>query len=455
MNTTNVVMIVADTVRSDYLGVHGGHVHTPNLDALARQSIDFRHHKIASFPTLPARADYFTGQYALTGIGWGPLPLAMPSLPQFLQSEGITTAGVVDTPFFRIKGYNYDRGFDFFYDLELQQVGQQTKDPRHRNPTKLVPEPWISEFDHAAPQTMTLAEKCLEQLVDRDRFFLYVDTWDPHEPWDAPDWYVKRYKPDYDGRQITPPYGEYLEHGLTDDDLETARAMYSGKLTMVDRWIGRLVDRINSMGLKDDTTILFTTDHGFHFGERGGQLGKMIRGPSSEDGEHRWSRSPLHSELTDIPLFLRIPGEQARDENRLSSAMDIAPTITGLFGIDKQEWMLGRSLLDYVESEDAPETEVAISAMPLGVPGRALVSVVDDVTRGIIEWQPITVTSGEWTLLFATWDEPIELYHTATDPGQSNNVAGETPDVVRELHTKLIAELVRAGADEEQLEARG
>ena len=360
----------------------------------------------------------------------------------------------MDTPFFRVKGYNYDRGFDYFYDLELQEVGQLTTDPRHRNPRKLVPEPWVTEFDHAAPQTMTLAEQCLEQLVDRDRFFLYVDTWDPHEPWDAPDWYVKRYQPDYDGREIEAPYGKYTDHGLTDDDLESARAMYSGKLTMVDRWIGRLLDRIDSMGLSGDTAILFTTDHGFYFGERGGQLGKMIRGPS-DDGEHRWLRSPLHSELTDIPLFLYIPGEPARDETRLSSAMDIAPTLAALFGIDKQEWMLGRSLLDYVESEDAPEREVAISAMPLGVPGRASVSVVDDVTRGIVEWQPITVTSGDWTMLFATWDEPIELYNTLTDPAQRDNVVEEHPDEVRNLHTKMMSELVRAGADEEQLEARG
>ena len=70
----NVIMIVADTVVTDYLGVHGGHVHTPNLDRLAAESVDFLSAHAASFPTVPARADYLTGQYALTDIGWGPLP---------------------------------------------------------------------------------------------------------------------------------------------------------------------------------------------------------------------------------------------------------------------------------------------------------------------------------------------------------------------------------------------
>ena len=453
VSVRNVVMIVADTFRSDYLGAHGGDVDTPNLDALAARSIDFRRHHIGSFPTVPTRADFFTGTYSLTSIGWGKLPPETPTLPQLLQYQGITTAGVVDTPFFRIKGYNWDRGFDFFYDLELQQVGQLTTDPRHRNPARLVPEPWITEFDHAAPQTMTLAEKMVEQLADRDRFFLYVDTWDPHEPWDAPVWYGKRYKDDFEGREIKPAYGNYLEHGLTDEDLAEATAAYKGKMTMVDRWIGRLLDRIDSIGLLEDTAIMFTTDHGFNFGERGGQFGKMIAGPA-ERGERRWLRSPLHKEIVEVPLLISVPGEAPRTELRLSGAIDIAPTIANLLGVEKQEWMLGRSLTDYIESEDAPEDEVIISAMPLGVPGRASMSVVDDVTRSVIEWQPITVASGEWVMLFATWDDEIELYNVANDPDWQHNVAAAEPDVIKALHAKMIAELKRSGADEEQLQAR-
>ena len=454
MNVRNVVMIIADTFRSDYLGAHGGDVHTPNLDALAARSIDFRRHHIGSFPTVPTRADILTGQYSLANtIGWGALPKEVPVLPQLLQHAGVSTAGVVDTPFFRLKGYNWDRGFDFFYDLELQQVGQLTTDPRHRNPTKLVPEPWVTEFDHAAPQTMTLAEKCIEQLVDRDRFFLYVDTWDPHEPWDAPVWYGKRYKPDFTGRDIKPAYGNYKEHGLTDDDLAEATAAYKGKMSMVDRWIGRLLDRIDTMGLSDETAIIFTTDHGFNFGERGGQFGKMVAGPA-ERGERRWLRSPLHKEIVEIPLLVSIPGVEPRVEERLSGAIDMAPTVADLFGIEKQDWMHGRSLLEYIQSPDALEDDVIISAMPLGVPGRAAVSVVDDITRSVTEWQPITVASGDWVLLFATWDDPIELYDVKADPDWLTNVAEDHADVVQALHAKMLAELVKAGADEEQLEAR-
>ena len=224
-------------------------------------------------------------------------------------------------------------------------------------------------------------------------------------------------------------------------------------MTMVDRWIGRVLDRIDSIGIGDETAIVFTTDHGFNFGERGGQFGKMIAG-EAERGERRWLRSPLHREIVEIPMLISIPGVEPRQEHRLSGAIDVAPTIADMFGIEAQEWMQGRSLLDYVTDADAAEDEIIVSAMPLGVPGRASVSVVDDVTRSIVEWQPITVTVGKWVLLFATWDDPIELYDSAADPDWLHNLADVQPDMVRDIHAKMVAELRRIGTNDEQLEAR-
>ena len=131
----NVIMIVADTVVTDYLGVHGGHVHTPNLDRLAAESVDFLSAQAASFPTVPARADYLTGQYALTDIGWGPLPRNVQTLPEYLAAAGITCCGVVDTPFYKVKGYNYDRGFRWFADIPVQDVARLSAYPRVQSNT--------------------------------------------------------------------------------------------------------------------------------------------------------------------------------------------------------------------------------------------------------------------------------------------------------------------------------
>ena len=82
--------------------------------------MDFLSAHAASFPTVPARADYLTGRYALTDIGWGPLPRNLGTLPEFLSEAGISCCGVVDTPFYKVKGYNYDHGFRWFADIPSQ-----------------------------------------------------------------------------------------------------------------------------------------------------------------------------------------------------------------------------------------------------------------------------------------------------------------------------------------------
>jgi arylsulfatase A-like enzyme len=139
----------------------------------------------------------------------------------------------------------------------------------------------------------------------------------------------------------------------------------------------------------------------------------------------------------------------------VAAAITMAPTLLDLFGLETPEYMLGRSLLPLVQSAEAQGDEIAITAMPLAEPGSD-VRVVDDVLRHVDEWQPISVNSNEWMPLFARWDEPIELY--ATDGGHGNglgpNLAQERPEIVNELHAKLIEELERAGASEDAIALR-
>jgi len=464
----NVLMIVSDTVRHDYFGINGGRVRTPNLDALARRSVYFRSAYANSFPTLPTRADYLTGQYAFTDIGWGPLPRTAVSFPQLLVERGVTTVGVVDTPYYVHNGYNYDRGFEYFYDLQSQWNVMRTlwADAREnlfrvRFGGHVEPFHPASEYDYCAPQTIATAERALEHLVDK-RFFLLVDVWDPHEPWNPPSYYAKAYKADYDGRVVDAPYGPYADCGLTEDDLETAIACYCGELEMVDRWIGRLLERLESLRLAEETAVIFTSDHGMYLGEYG-LLGKMIL----EQEAYSWLRSPLYPEVANIPLMIRVPGVAPRTEDRVvASAINIAPTVLDVFGLEKPEHMLGRSLLPLVRSADEQADGLAVTALPFfafdsavyGDHGRlAAVRFVDDNPRGVGEWQPITVTTDDWMLLFARWEDPIELYAINGNDHRSGlgpNMAGEQPDVVKDLHARMIAELRRAGTSEEAIADR-
>ncbi len=87
--------------------------------------------------------------------------------------------------------------------------------------------------------TFRAASEWLERHA-RDQFFLYIDTWDPHEPWDPPDYYVRPYYPEYAGEVINPPYWDWREDGYTERQLEIAHARYCGEISMLDRWFGIL-----------------------------------------------------------------------------------------------------------------------------------------------------------------------------------------------------------------------
>ncbi|HET7480317.1 MAG TPA: sulfatase, partial [Rubrobacteraceae bacterium] len=199
----NIVVIVSDTFRRDHLGAYGNPViRTPYLDEFASSAVTFDRHVISSFPTMPARADILTGTFSFTYMGWEPLPRHVPTLPGLLSEAGYLTMGVVDTPFFVRGGFGYDRGFDDF--IWVRGQGDDTR-PHERSDYRAT---WRSESDRLVARTVTEAESWLERQHD-EQFFLYVDTWDPHEPWDAPDYYTSRYHAGYDGRQIYPSYGRW------------------------------------------------------------------------------------------------------------------------------------------------------------------------------------------------------------------------------------------------------
>jgi arylsulfatase A-like enzyme len=163
----------------------------------------------------------------------------------------------------------------------------------------------------------------------------------------------------------------------------------------------------------------------------------------------RWMRSPLYDEVARIPLMLRMPGRPAGPDRRLVSAVDVAPTVLDLLGVAIPEYMQGRSLV----RDDAPAASAVLTSLPLATPGDQL-AVVDDAFRDIAEWQPITVRTQRWTMLFASWSTLVELYDNDADSGQTTNVAESHPEVVAQLHETLIEMLIRGNANPQEIEMR-
>ena len=442
----NVIWIVADTFRQDHVGAYGKMpgIFTPSLDALAGRGVRFNRHYAGGFPTMPTRADHATGRWTASFMTWEPLPDGVSTLAETLAAEGVHTAAMVDTPFYLREGMNYDRGFQTFNMYSGQVGGGTLKTETAHHESEQARYAWRYESDRNVARTMTNAMEWLQLHYEED-FFLYIDTWDPHEPWDAPDYYTKLYMPEYDGELVHPIYGRWHEMpGYSAELVEKAHATYCGEVTMVDTWVGYLLRMVENMGLNDKTAIIFTTDHGFYFGEHGGWFGKLqfAKKPDGSlyqfgESDAIWGFSPLYEELALIPLLISAPGVEAGTYDGLTSVVDVMPTVLDLMGLEAPSWVEGRSLLAKMRDPSLPGRDFTVTTVPFANPGDA-VNAVDDRRRRMSHANVTTVTTDEWVLLYSPGDTRSELYNLKSDPGQESNVIAQYPERAEEIHEQLV-----------------
>ncbi len=441
----NVIWIVSDTVRRKDVGVYGNtKVRTPSIDALAAKSMRFDRHYGASFPTMPTRADFMTGRWTMSFMQWTPIPPGEVLLAELLREAGVTTAGIVDTPFFIRDGMNYDKGFTTFYEIPdhyfVAKGGYNPPGSPYRKLLERRPQHPL-DLECFAPKTFNKAMEWLA-LNNKEHFFLYLDTWDPHEPWNAPEYYTEPYWPGYDGEQIMPFYRHLKEvPGFTEEKLRKAHAAYCGEISMVDAWIGNLLRQVEYMGLMENTAIIFTTDHGFYFGEHG-IFGKMVFAPDPKEAAGptkygrspgSWARSPLYEENVAIPLTIYVPGMKPGAYHGLTSAVDLMPTVLDLFEQSIPSRVEGRSLLAAVKNPALPGRDFVVSSCPFINAGDTD-QLVDHLLRKCVTPSMATITTERWSLLHDCEPGGSELYDLSADANQEKNVIGKNMDVARELH---------------------
>jgi arylsulfatase A-like enzyme len=272
------------------------------------------------------------------------------------------------------------------------------------------------------------------------------------------------YNPGYSGQRfIWPTYGK--SDLYSQEELKEIRALYAGEVTMVDRWLGHLLDTIQHLGLMDDTMIIVITDHGHLFGEHG-----MIGKPWVDLGD-----SNMYDELAHIPLLIYHPkGNIGQRVPYLVQPVDLFATILDSFKIPIPEGTHGMSLLPYVLQSDM-ETPLRTTAV-FGRYGEAM-----------------NITDGEWTLHLwppSETNEPLywyshlppqfgnvrvkddfddtrytaiitrgsmssALYNAKEDPKQEHNQYDERPDVVERLKSSLREFLISISAPHEQFTRLG
>ena len=296
---------------------------------------------------------------------WGSIEVWEEAITRALRISGVTAMLVSDHPhLFETGGENYHTDFSA-WDYERG----------HENdPWRTVADPtWIGapslpaergqlpmayddsrtyfrhEEDFPGPKTMAAAAEWVRTAASRhDRFFLFVDEFDPHEPFDTPEPYAGRYDPDWTGPlAIWPPYLVDAVAGgqLTARRARQIRANYGSKLTMIDHWFGRLLGAIDDSGLRDTTAVVLCTDHGHYLGEH-----DLFGKPAA----------PVYSELGRIPLMVRWPGVASRDVDALTTSVDLHATIADFFGVSADHATHGRSLLPLIEDEATSIRELAL-----------------------------------------------------------------------------------------------
>ena len=386
-----VIYLIADTFRRDHLGAYGNEwIHTPNLDRLAAQSAVFDDAYIGSFPTIPNRRDTLLGRgdLGLPFNRWKTLEEEEVTLPERLGEVGIPSMWIGDTQNNMTRGINMYKGYSAWH-LRRGQEG----DPYWLDDT--VPLEWPvapelirytadrwrqtlvnrahrrAETDWFAPGTYSTAIQWLERNYQRESFLLWVDTFDPHEPWDPPQYYVDMYDPGYAGRVFeAPTYGLRRMMGITDRELRQMRARYAGEVTMVDTWVGHFLGAIDRLGIADETLLVFTSDHGTMLDTPGdnGLICKPnlvgadgMRMSAGRPPKEPVTYYPIFRNVARIPLMVRLPGmEVGKRIEGIVQPWDMTATILDAFGVAKPPELIGDSLLPLIRGERGSLRESAI-----------------------------------------------------------------------------------------------
>jgi len=288
---TKAVVVLLDSLNRHMLGAYGGtEFSTPNLDRLASRSVVFENHFTGSLPCMPARHDILVGAMDFLWRPWGSIELWERPLTYQLRRSGVTTMLFTDHPhLFETGGENYHTDFYAWEYLRGHESDpwKTRADPSWMG-TPAIPSSakghfgrgmahydesrtWFrEEIDFPGPKTLNGAAEWLDANGDtHESFLLFVDEFDPHEPFDTPEPWAGMYDEDWDDDLIIwPPYAVgAIEQGIiSEKEGRHIRANYGSKLSMIDHWFGRILDVIARDNRWDDTVLILSTDHGHYLG---------------------------------------------------------------------------------------------------------------------------------------------------------------------------------------------
>lgn len=405
------IMIMYDSLCRDLLPCYGGKIELPNFKRLAEKTAVFDNCYVCSLPCMPARRELHTGRPNLLHRSWGPIEPFDDSMPELLSQAGIHTHLATDHfHYTQDGGATYHERYSSWEVFRGQENDKWKGSAEKHGPEEFAPvifgvdrlqgtirgmrqrAGWQNlinraqasgEADYPQTRTFDAGLQFLEENVQRDGWFLQIETFDPHEPFDVPDSFNRNwFDPDAQSIPDWPPYSVATE---SPEFIQDVRKRYYGLMQFCDKSLGRVLDFMDRHDLWKDTMLIVNTDHGFF------------------NGEHAWwGKGPMpdYQELVHTPFFLWDPRCGAAGVHRtgLIQTIDIAPTLLDYFGVEIPKDMTGRSLAEAAAS-DAPVHEYAV----MGYFGSAL-----------------SITDGRYKLMRAVRDTGLPIYEYTQMPTHMN-----------------------------------
>lgn len=422
-----VLLIDVDSLRPDHLSCYGYERETsPNIDSIANDGMRFTNYYTSDAPCLPSRTALMSGQFGIhTGVvnhgGFraDPRPegesremsqqLNYYSLPALFRRKGMKTALISPFPE-RHSAWHFYAGFN-----EVYNTGKNG----------------LESAEEVTPSILDW----LDRHSEEDNWFLYVNLWDPHNPYRAPMEYGNPFENDplpevyteelleehknYVGPNTSQELYQYHSNQNPDlpralgklenfEDLRTYIDGYDIGIHYADYHIGKVIDYLKEKGLYEDTAIILTADHGENMGELGIY------------GEHATADKPT----TNIPFILKWPGVKKDTENTgFHYSLDFVPTLADLLELPQSDYWDGESYADSIFNDnEAGRSELILSQ---------LAHVCQRSVR-FDEWLYIRTYHDGYYLF------PEEmLFNIDKDPFELNDVADDNPEVLKEANYRL------------------
>ena len=434
----NVLFIAVDDMNND-LGCYGHpYVKSPNIDRLASQGVAFANAYCQLPLSSPSRSSLLTGMrpdrtrvFDLTYHFRQDLPDIV-TLPQMFMNNGYYVARVGKMYHYGNPGDIGTNGLDdrasWMERINPAGMDKTTLEPDIINYTpkrglgssmSFLADSLGEDRDHTDGKVAAEAIKLLEQHKD-EPFFIAAGFYRPHCPWVTPDEYFDL----YNLSQITLPeisdetpqkYPElalsftrpWPYFGITPDQARECIQAYYASISFVDAQIGRLIDALDSLGLAENTIVVFWSDHGYHLGEHG-----------------LWFKQSCFEESAKCPLIISAPGLKTAGKlsRRMVELVDIYPTLADLAGLEPPDGLDGASLRPLLNNPEARWDRPAYTQVQRGnTPGHS-------------------VRTEEWR--YTEWgfgEMGAELYNEKSDPKELNNLAADPAyaDIVKEMKVLL------------------